>query len=76
MALSRVGAREIRAAIEGLPEPYGPVCRLCLLEERSAEEAAAALKRPVKTIYTQLNRGKRILRERIERREGHGAVPR
>ncbi|MDD5931404.1 MAG: RNA polymerase sigma factor [Oscillospiraceae bacterium] len=76
VALSRVGAREIRAAIEGLPEPYGPVCRLCLLEERSAEEAAAALKRPVKTIYTQLNRGKRILRERIERREGHGAVPR
>ena len=32
-----------------------------------AEEAALALGRPVKTIHTQLSRGKRMLREALER---------
>ena len=31
------------------------------------EEAALALGRPVKTIHTQLSRGKRMLREALER---------
>ena len=48
-------------------QPYQPVCRLCLLEEKTPEEAALALGRPVKTIYTQLSRGKRMLREALER---------
>lgn len=61
VALQRSGAADIQAAIEGLREPYGPVCRLCLLEEKSPEEAALALGRPVKTIHTQLSRGKRLL---------------
>lgn len=74
VALQRNGAADIQAAIEGLREPYGPVCRLCLLEEKSPEEAALALGRPVKTIHTQLSRGKRLLREKLERSEGHGAV--
>ncbi len=74
VALQRSGAADIQAAIEGLREPYGPVCRLCLLEEKSPEEAALALGRPVKTIHTQLSRGKRLLREKLERSEGHGAV--
>ena len=43
------------------------VCRLCLLEEKTPEEAALALGRPVKTIHTQLSRGKRMLREALER---------
>ena len=74
VALQRSGAADIQAAIEGLREPYGPVCRLYLLEEKSPEEAALALGRPVKTIHTQLSRGKRLLREKLERSEGHGAV--
>ena len=41
--------------------------RLCLLEEKTPEEAALALGRPVKTIHTQLSRGKRMLREALER---------
>ena len=72
VALERVGAEDIRAAIEGLGEPYRPVCSLCLLEEKSPEEAALALGRPVKTIHTQLSRGKRLLRERLKRSEAHG----
>ena len=75
-ALRRAGTAEIAAAIEGLREPYRPVCRLCLLEEKSPEEAALALGRPVKTIHTQLSRGKRLLREQLERREAHGSLPR
>ena len=72
VALERAGAEDIRAAIEGLGEPYRPVCSLCLLEEKSPEEAALALGRPVKTIHTQLSRGKRLLRERLKRSGAHG----
>ena len=72
LVLEQVETDDIRAAIEGLKEPYRPVCRLCLLEEKSPEEAALALGRPVKTIHTQLARGKRLLQERLERSETHG----
>lgn len=68
IALSRTSAGEIAALIDAMKEPYQPVCRLCLLEERTPEEAAAALGRPVKTIHTQLSRGKRLLRQELERR--------
>lgn len=67
VALRRCGAAEIRQAVEDMKEPYRQVCRACLLEERSVEEAALALGRPVKTVYTQLSRGKRLLREKLER---------
>ena len=67
--LRRLHLAEITELIDALEEPYRSVCRLCLLEEQSPEEAAAALGRPVKTIYTQFSRGRRMLRESIERRE-------
>lgn len=72
VALRRSGAAEVREAVEDMREPYRQVCRLCLLEERSVEEAALALGRPVKTVYTQLSRGKRLLREALERGGKHG----
>ena len=75
-ALRRGTAAEIRSAVEAMREPYRQVCRLCLLEERSAEEAALALGRPVKTVYTQLSRGRQLLREDLERRGVYGAVSR
>ena len=70
--LRRSAMEEMQAALRELKEPYRQVCRLCLLEERSPEEAALALGRPVKTVYTQLSRGKRLLREALERRDAHG----
>ena len=73
-ALAHSGAAEIAELIGGLREPYGPVCRLCLLEERSPEEAALALGRPVKTIHTQLARGKKLLRQQLERRARDGIL--
>ena len=74
VAIAQSEAADIAALIDRMREPYRPVCRLCLLEERSPEEAALALGRPVKTIHTQLARGKRLLREQLERRERHGTV--
>lgn len=74
IALARSGAADIAELIRALREPYGAVCRLCLLEERSPEEAALALGRPVKTIHTQLSRGKKLLREQLERSGHHGTV--
>ena len=65
--LRRSAAAEIRDLILHMRQPYQPVCRLCLLEEKTPEEAALALGRPVKTIHTQLARGKRMLREALER---------
>ena len=70
--LRRSGEADILRAIRELKEPYRQVCRLCLLEEQSPEEAALALGRPVKTVYTQLSRGKKLLREALERRGRHG----
>ncbi len=75
IALAREGADAIRSAVAALKEPYRPVCRLCLLEERTPEEAALALGRPLKTIHTQLARGKRLLRQQLERSEVHGHLP-
>ena len=74
--LRRSAAAEVREAVEDLGEPYRQVCRLCLLEERSVEEAALALGRPVKTVYTQLSRGKRLLREELERGGAHDGISR
>lgn len=72
VALRLSGAAEARTAIEHMKEPYRQVCRMCLLDERSPEEAALALGRPVKTVYTQLSRAKRLLREELERGGNHG----
>lgn len=74
MALSQSGAAEIARLIHAMKEPYRPVCELCLLQERSPEEAALALGRPVKTIHTQLSRGKKFLREQLERGADDGLV--
>ena len=75
-ALRRTGAEAIGAAIRELKEPYQTVCRMCLLEEKTPEETALALGRPVKTIHTQLSRGKKLLRERLERSGTNGCFSR
>ena len=74
VVLRRSTAVDIETLIRDLKEPYRRVCRLCLLEEKSPEEAALALGRPVKTIHTQLARGKKLLREQLERRDVHGTL--
>lgn len=74
LALQYSGTAEISAMIEGMREPYGPVCKLCILQERTPQEAAMALGRPVKTIYAQLSRGKKLLQAQLERSGQDGTV--
>lgn len=74
VAFAQSEAAEIAKLIHAMKEPYRPVCELCLLGERSPEEAAMALGRPIKTIHTQLSRGKRLLRDVLEGRDDDGTI--
>lgn len=73
--LARSGESELRDLISTLREPYGAVLRLHLLEEKPPEEIALALGRPVKTVHTQIARGRLLLRQQLERRGIHGSIP-
>lgn len=66
--LDKAGAEAIADLVRGLRQPYGPVARMYFLEERTVEEIAAALGRPVKTVHTQLYRARHILQRQIEER--------
>ncbi len=52
--------------IRALKEPYVTVAVLYFLEEKSVDEIAGHLKRPPKTVHTQLYRAKKILQEKIK----------
>ena len=73
-AIARSEASAIADMIRDLKEPYRMVCILSLIEEKKPEEIALALGRPVKTVHTQLSRGKRLLREKLERRNRDGTI--
>lgn len=55
----------IRGLVHGLKEPYRLVSELYFLQERSVEEISRALKRPPKTVHTQLYRARRLLQQQI-----------
>lgn len=65
-AMDKAGAEAVAELVRGLRQPYGPVARMYFLEERTVEEIAAALGRPVKTVHTQLYRARHILQRQIE----------
>lgn len=60
----------IESVIRALKEPYVKVVSLYFLEERTPEEIARILNRPVKTVQTQLYRGKIKLREMLKETVG------
>lgn len=72
LLLAGGGAAQIAELISALREPYRSVCRLHLLEEKSPAETALELGRPLKTVHTQIARGKILLREQLERSGIHG----
>ena len=61
-------AAAIRQMVRSLKEPYLEVSVMYFLEERSVEEISRALRRPPKTVHTQLFRAKKMLREQIRER--------
>lgn len=60
---SREVIEYIRKACDHLPEPYRQVARLRFLEEKSYEEIAAVLGRPLKTVQTQGLRAREKLKK-------------
>ena len=58
-------AQRIRQEILNLKEPYHKVAVLFFLEEKSIDEIADALRRPKKTVQTQLYRARGKLQERL-----------
>ena len=73
-ALANCEAAAIAELIHKLKEPYKSPCELYFLQERTVEETARQLGRPVKTVHTQLARAKQQLRLQLERREDSGAL--
>ncbi len=62
------GAAEVRGLILALRQPYGPVAKMYLLEQKSVADIAAALGRPQATVQNQLFRAKALLRQQINER--------
>ena len=70
LTVSEIEAAAIRQMVKDLREPYYQVSVMYFLQERSVEEIARALRRPPKTVHTQLYRAKRLLQQQItERRQ-------
>ena len=70
LAVTEDEAAAIRQMVRSLREPYLQVSVMYFLEERSVEEISRALRRPPKTVHTQLYRAKRLLQQQItERRQ-------
>ncbi|WP_242962435.1 MULTISPECIES: RNA polymerase sigma factor [Eubacteriales] len=70
LTVSETEAEAIRQMVKDLREPYYQVSVMYFLQERSVDEIARALRRPPKTVHTQLYRAKRLLQQQItERRQ-------
>lgn len=74
LAISHSEQGAIKELIDELKEPYRIVCQLTLLQEKTPEETALVLGRPVKTVHTQIARAKTMLRQQLERRAAHGNI--
>ena len=59
--LEALGEKELTQCILGLREPYKTPCRLVLLEQHTAAEAARLCGRPQKTVEAQVYRAKKML---------------
>lgn len=53
-------------AVMGLPEKYRAVIHLFYYEDYAVEEIAGILRRPVGTVKSQLNRGRALLKNRLQ----------
>lgn len=64
--LEKERIEEIKEEIYALKEPYHKVSVLYFLEEKTTEEIALILKRPRKTVQTQLLRAKGMLQKSLK----------
>lgn len=64
--LAKEEIERVREQIYQLKEPYLKVSVLYFLQEKTVAEIAQELSRPVKTVKTQLYRGKNMLKETLK----------
>ena len=62
----------IRSAVGQLPDKYRLPILLFYMEELPLAEIAAVLKLPEGTVKSRLHRAKKILKQKLEEREGYG----
>lgn len=74
LAVANSERAAITQIIENLREPYRRVCVLHFLQERTPEETAKLLGRPVKTVRTQISRGRLQIQEQWNRRSSHESI--
>ena len=68
LTVSDSEAQAIRELIDRLEEPYLRVCQMYFLQDRTVQEIAEALRRPPKTVRTQLYRARQLLRAKLNER--------
>ncbi len=66
--------REVLEAVLSLPQKYKDVIYLHFYEGYTAPEIGRILEKNVNTVYTLLNRGKELLREKLEQEGYHGSA--
>jgi RNA polymerase sigma-70 factor, ECF subfamily len=66
---SRSEVQRLRQAILDLPAAYREVVILCGLEEKSYQDVAQILGRPVGTVASRFNRGRMVLAKRLGSRQ-------
>lgn len=66
ICVSQEGVNRIRTEIYKLKEPYLRASILFFLEEKTVDEISLALKRPSKTVHTQLGRAKLLLQNMLK----------
>jgi RNA polymerase sigma-70 factor (ECF subfamily) len=64
----------LHSALRSMPERYRDVVILCELEERSYEEVARLIGRPVGTVRSRLHRGRALLAGIMKRRNSDSLV--
>lgn len=74
LVITRDEAARARGAILALKEPYHRAAVMFFLEEKEIGEIAAALRRPPKTVHTQIYRARMLLRDALKGETAHGAV--
>ena len=62
--------RRLRQCLAGLPARYREVIVLCDLQELDYAATAAVLSVPIGTVRSRLHRGRQLLLERLQRRDG------
>ena len=73
--LDALGEEELTRMILDLREPYKTPCRLVLLEQHTAAQAAALCGRPQKTVEAQVYRARKMLAQQITaQQEGRSTV--